>query len=116
MAKIMFNISCNYQELVDINDIIYFEKEKKNIKIIFRNATSTSFKLSMKDLQALLDKQKLYNTYFFRPHCSFIVNIKYISEIKGKQILMANRSCIPISQSHKTEFLKKLIDNCCTLF
>lgn len=117
MKKIILNISCNDLEIVDINDIVYFEKEKRKIKVIFRNSEKVSYsKLNMKSLQILLDEQKVYNNIFFKPHCSFIVNIKYIREIKGKQILMANKDCIPISDTYKTAFMKKVIDNCITLF
>lgn len=117
MQKIILNISCNDMEMVDINDIIYFEKENKKIKIVFRNSTRASYcTLSIKNLQTLLDNQKLYNIIFFRPHCSFIVNIKYIKEIKGKKILMSNKDCIPISDKYKTDFMNNVVDNCITLF
>ncbi len=74
LKKIALNEKNNL-EVVDIKDIIYFEKEKKYIKVLLRNNKIIYIKNSIKKLQNTLEKEDLFNVYFFKPHCSYIINL-----------------------------------------
>ncbi len=58
--------------LIEVRDIIYFEKEVKKIKVVLRNHKETFYiKKSLKNLQIILEEAHLFNTYFFKPHGSY---------------------------------------------
>ncbi len=97
--------------VVDIKDIIYFEKEKKNIKVVLKNKNNLYIKNSMKNLQYILENENLYNIYFFKPHCSFMINAVHISAIKSTQVIMSNRDFIPISHSNRKNFSQLIKSN-----
>ena len=48
----------------------------------------------------------LPNTVFFHVHRSFVVNAKYVEAI-GSDFIMIGETKIPMSKSHKDDFLKK---------
>jgi DNA-binding LytR/AlgR family response regulator len=72
---------------------------------------------SMSKLCTFLEDNNLLNTYFFRTHCSFIVNIKYINIIKNRTIILNDyyENEIPISNSRNIQF-KNMIKNNLTIF
>lgn len=41
---------------------------------------------------------------FTMPHKSFVINMRYISKIKGYDIMLTNGICVPISQKRAVEF------------
>lgn len=49
----------------------------------------------------------LREAHFARPSTSFLVNLKYVRQIKKDEVLLGNRS-IPLSRSKRTEFLAAL--------
>lgn len=64
--------------------------------------------MSIKELQRFLEEREIYNIDFFRPHCSYIVNINYIKLFNNNQIIMFNKDKIPISYSKQKDFIKKI--------
>lgn len=64
----------------------------------------------MKKLCSFLQENKLLNTYFYRTHCSFIVNIKYISTIKPRYVIIDSKyeDEIPISNSRRNDFYNNI--------
>lgn len=103
LKKIALNEKNNL-EVVDIKDIIYFEKEKKYIKVLLRNNKIIYIKNSIKKLQNTLEKEDLFNVYFFKPHCSYIINLIHIIDLDPKFLIMSNKDIIPISASQKKMF------------
>lgn len=103
IGKIALNVK-NSLIVVDIKDIIYFEKEKKYIKVILRNQKNIYIKKSIKYLQFILEKENLYNMYFFKPHCSYIINLINVLDLDSTSLIMSNKDIIPISPSKKNIF------------
>jgi len=75
--------------MVDIDDIVYIECENRACIIYTKNQT-------YKDSNTLnFFEQKLANNFFFRIHKSFLINLKYISEIHP---WFNNTYCVKLSQ------------------
>ena len=112
IQKLALNILKGPLFLVDINDIIFFEKENKLIKVVIKNYKKPVYlNMSMKSLQNILENKTLFNIYFMRPHCSYIVNINHIKVLSSKQLLMSNKEYIPISSSKHKSFFKLISNN-----
>jgi DNA-binding LytR/AlgR family response regulator len=50
------------------------------------------------------------NNYFFRPHQSFLINLKAIAtyNLKDHQLILHDGTKIPVARSHRKELLKIL--------
>lgn len=94
-----------------IRDILYFEKDNKFIKIVLKNNKPVHIKMSIKQLVSILEEKKFYEIFFFRPHCSFIVNINYVQLLNSKQLVLINKDKIPISHAYQKSFIKKITQN-----
>jgi DNA-binding LytR/AlgR family response regulator len=109
-----FRCSNNKLIILEIDKIVYFEKSTK--KIIIHLETSQKIEIlntSMNRLSTFLEENNLLNTQFFRSHCSFIVNIRYIKVIKNHTIILNNyhEDEIPISYSKKNDFKNTIRNN-----
>jgi two-component system LytT family response regulator len=50
--------------------------------------------------------------YFFRPHHSHLVNLKYVSEFMrgdGGYLVMQNKMKVPVSKNRKEELMNLLV-------
>jgi DNA-binding LytR/AlgR family response regulator len=109
----MIAIKILHGELIvlKVNDIIFFEKQGKKIKIYLQgNPGYVYMYSSMKELYNNLSIKNLLNI-FLKPHCSYLININHIKFINTKNIVMSNKSIIPISNQNCECFLKKFRNN-----
>ncbi len=86
----------------EVQDIYYFEYVNRKIRLKL-NSEEYYFIDKMKDL---MDKMKVYN--FEACHQSYLVNLKYVTGIKGYDICLENGERIPLSQKRSSDFRKKL--------
>jgi len=94
----------NKQEKIPVNNIICFESCGRQVKIVAAYGNDYFYgKLS--DLIVKLD-----NDMFYAVHKSYIINYNRIKESTYEELLMSNGDKIPISQSHRKEVRKKLLD------
>ncbi len=88
-----------------INDIVFFEKRKR--QVIIHTATKTYLTiLSMSDLLAKL------NGEFVQVHTSYVVNVKYLKEISNKFLILTNQPNsvqIPISRKFRAQARDKIL-------
>lgn len=99
--------------ILNINDIILFEKSDRLIKVYLRipNAVYTVYmNISMKKLTLNLEENELLKI-FHKPHYSYIININHIKCIKSQSILMSNKLIIPISNNNKNIFKNSIKEN-----
>ncbi|MGL5633900.1 MAG: LytR/AlgR family response regulator transcription factor [Sarcina sp.] len=89
---------------VDINSIIYFEVNNRIITLVSENE-EIEFYDKMDNIE-----QKLKSYYFVKPHRSYIVNCKYIEEIKKNELILKNGTIIPISRLNIKSIKEKFID------
>lgn len=107
--KLIFNIYKSTLLITDINDIIYFEKNNRKIKVYLRTyPKEILIQMNLKNLCTYLENKNLYNNYFFKPHNSYILNINYIKIINTTSVFMFNGDEIPISNQNKINFTTKI--------
>jgi len=101
--KIMLQVPKGYI-FVNHKDIMYFEADGMSTKV---NLVSGKQEIIAKPLRFFADQLE-GNLYFYRPHRSYLINLKFIAEIKrgdGFYIIMENRRIVHISRDKKEEFL-----------
>ncbi len=102
--NVFFNYKKGHEIIkIPIKDILYFESEKKKIKIITQSGED-SFYASLESI-----KRNLPNT-FISPHGSFFVNFNKIRSIKTNSLIMQNGAEIPVSQRNLKNIRAMLID------
>ena len=85
---------------LDADDVMYLEADKKYTTVRTVNGQYRSSK-SISDFYS-----EINNSHFFRTHRSYIVNMKYVSSIEGKTILLQNGEKVICSAKNYDEFLK----------
>lgn len=94
---------------VSHDDIILFEADGMYTKVYMKNNES---QLICKPMKHFVD-QLQYKPIFYKPHRSFLVNLKYIKELSKKDgfhLIMENNKTIPIAKEKKDEFMQLIQD------
>lgn len=109
LNNIYFNYKYNkiYYKVL-IQDIMYFESEKRIIYIRTRRSTNTSeitykFYDKLDNIEKILEKSKMH---FLRIHQSFLVNFRYISEISYDKVVLMNGKVLYISEDRRKKISK----------
>lgn len=89
---------------VPIQDIMYIEIVDRKTKIVTKNQSYLS-KHSIKFWQ-----ERLVASFFYQPHKSFIVNLKYITSFHKDTVRMQNGDIVPISFRKQAQFQKYVVD------
>ena len=71
--------------------------------MIHQNDIAKRNYLSLKEIALQLDDS------FCRCHRSYIVNLKYVERIEGKNCITKNKQVIPISKKYKNDFIEKIV-------
>ena len=87
------------------NDIMYFQSEGKKIHITLHQGTNQDFYGKMSEVA-----KKLKGNKFCTVHKSFIVNLNYVWEFRPKELIMADKTVIPISQSLRKTVQEKILE------
>jgi DNA-binding LytR/AlgR family response regulator len=91
---------------VQANDIIYFEKNRRQVHIHTTRGTYMPY-MSTQEIT------KQLNHHFVQIHASYIVNLNYIREIGKNYVLLKNRDNdhleLPISRKFKDQAFKKIL-------
>lgn len=97
--KITFTFDTNLGvKTLNVEDIYYFESCNHQIEIVSKDRT---FKIS-DSITNILNNFKAYG--FSMPHKSFVINLLYVSSIKGYDVELTSGDRIPISQKRAVEF------------
>jgi two-component system LytT family response regulator len=89
---------------VSHEDILFFEADGAYTKVYLQNGKTELICKTLKHFTEQLSNKPL----FYKPHRSFLINLKYMSEITkkdGLQVIMSNNKSIPIARERKEEFL-----------
>lgn len=86
----------------NVQEICYFEYANRKICMKLNNK-SYFFNDTMHNLEI---KMQRYNFYIC--HQSFLVNMKYVTDIKGYDICLSNNEKIPLAQKRSVDFRKQL--------
>ena len=90
-----------YQK-IDIDEILYFSIIKRGCEIhIFQNGVGKTLR-TRKRIQEI--EEELKREYFCRIHKSFLVNPRYITEVKKSEIKLENHEILSVSKARKKTF------------
>jgi len=96
----------NYK--ISLKEVLYFESDLKNVKIIFANETR-SYREKLDNIEKSLDQAKVE---FWRIHQSYLVNRRHIVHTRYYEVEMSNGIILPISERRrgyiKKQYLAKL--------
>ncbi|PIB32778.1 DNA-binding response regulator [Gaetbulibacter sp. 5U11] len=115
----LLNLERNFQQLalnkialevpkgirfVSHEDILYFEADGVYTKVFLQNGKTELICKTLKHFTEQLSNKPL----FYKPHRSYLINLKYMTEITkkdGLQVIMSNNKSIPIARDRKDEFM-----------
>jgi DNA-binding LytR/AlgR family response regulator len=81
------------------DDILYLKSDHVYVELHLKNTQQFLVRRSLNDILSSLDAR------FVRIQRSFVVNVKYISEVKTASVII-NNSEIPIGKTYKEELIK----------
>ena len=94
---------------VSHDDIILFEADGMYTKVYMKNNETQLICKPMKHFVDQLQDKPI----FYKPHRSYLVNLKYIKELSKKDgfhLIMENNKTIPIAKEKKDEFMQLVQD------
>ncbi|WP_179321251.1 LytR/AlgR family response regulator transcription factor [Winogradskyella helgolandensis] len=89
---------------VSHEDILFFEADGVYTKVYLQNGKTELICKTLKHFTEQLSNKPL----FYKPHRSFLINLKYMNEVTkkdGLQVIMSNNKSIPIARDRKDEFM-----------
>lgn len=92
-----FNAGKN-QLRIALEDIYYFEREDRKIKVVTKKGNFTLYDT----ISSIENRVKPHD--FILSHQSFIININYMREYVKDEIYMMNNDIIPLAQKRAAEF------------
>ena len=87
------------------DDIVLFEADSMYTKVYLENGKSELICKPLKHFVSQLSTLPI----FYKPHRSYLVNLKHIKELSkrdGQHLVMSNSKTIPISKDKRDEFMK----------
>lgn len=81
-----------------IREIIYFESQRNDIKIVLANHESIMAKSTITDFESVLSRKG-----FIRIHRSFIINSQYVTAFNNHEVMVGTYP-VPVGRSYKSEF------------
>lgn len=92
---------------VSHEDILLFEADGVYTKVYLQNGKTELICKTLKHFTQQLQEKPM----FYKPHRSYLINLKYMSEITkkdGLQVIMTNNKSIPIARDRKDDFLEMI--------
>jgi two-component system LytT family response regulator len=89
---------------VSHEDILFFEADGVYTKVFLQNGKTELICKTLKHFTEQLSNKPL----FYKPHRSYLINLKYMTEITkkdGLQVIMSNNKSIPIARDRKDQFM-----------
>lgn len=94
--------SSGQQHKILFDDILYIESIKDYVNI----KTKSQEFIVLDTLKSM--EEKLPDTVFCRVHKSYILNLNHIKSVDSRSVLLISDTEIPVGESFKVNFLKKL--------
>ena len=97
-----------YTELVNLDDVIYFEANTNYCYIHIKDVKPVLVAKTLKEFEKML----IDNNDFIRIHQSYMINSSHIKKIykaKQPQVMMKNGEVLSVSKSRKLEFFERIL-------
>ena len=91
-------------ERIPLSDIVYFEVAHNDLYIHMNDSTERKERKTLNNVS-----QELSTSGFVLVSKSFLVNLKYVSKINDRQLLLYNGQIIPISKSQTDKVKQKFM-------
>lgn len=95
-----FIYSNNEQKKILVDDVIYVERSNRQVTLVTVNGNYTT----REPFDYWYDT--LQNSFFYRVHKSFIVNLHYVTSYKYSELIIQNGIRIPIASKRQADFHK----------
>lgn len=92
----------NGQYKVPISNLRYIETYNRNLLLHTENQSIVCYK-KLKELKAQLEKYG-----FAQSHKGFLINLGYVNNISGNEVVLVTKEVLPISRQMKKEFMQQL--------
>lgn len=89
---------------IGCDEIIYIERKARYIKIVTDTEIYTSY-LGLYEAWEQLDEK-----YFSSPHASYIVNLRKVTTIRGKEVFLKNGETISLTRTYNDSFRNSYLD------
>ncbi|WP_261510475.1 LytR/AlgR family response regulator transcription factor [Chryseobacterium paludis] len=86
------------QRKILLNEIIYFEGNGNDVKVVLKGSLHIVAKNKISELNDVLSEKG-----FIRVHRSFLINSRYVTAFNNDEVLL-EKSSIPVGRSYKREF------------
>lgn len=86
-------------------DLRYGETDRRNVMLHFEGQEQVIY-MTMKELASLLCSKP----QFAQCHQSFVINLSYVKEVEGLNLVLSTGERIPVSQPKRKAFMEKLTD------
>lgn len=90
----------NEQRKILVNDVIYVERGNRQVTLVTTQGNYTT-RESFDEWSDILQ-----NSFFYKVHKSFIVNLHYVTSYKYSEIFIQNNIRIPVASRRQTDFHK----------
>ena len=89
---------------VKLSEILYFESSLKKINLVTKNETF-NFYGKISEIES-----ELQDEYSIRVHKSFIVNLRYVTQVNATSLTLEDNTEIPVSKYRYKDILEKFMD------
>lgn len=96
-------------EFVEIEDILFCISDSNYTTVHLADGRKKLISRTLKEFEEILTPFQ-----FFRPHHSYLVNLKHVKEYirtEGGYLIMANKTSVPVSRNKKDELLARFQDD-----
>ena len=100
--KILSINTVDGKKKIDISKIMYMCSEGKVVHIVMQNKTRYDVRSKLSDY-----KNNELISYFESSHKSYLINLRYVANIKTQYVVLQNNDIIPISRNCKMQFINK---------
>lgn len=94
---------CRKKKLCSIKDFVYCKADSNYTMIYMANGTHLLLSKTMSEVINIFPSY-----YLVRPHHSYVLNILHVESVDNGQILLKNKTVLPISRRKKKEVIEKL--------
>lgn len=89
--------------LLDVDEILYLEAQNQDVRIVAKSGTYFK-RYHIKDF-----REELRDCFFEKCHRSFLVNLRHVAGISGRDVMMDNGDRIPLSRTKEKELKASLM-------
>lgn len=103
--SIMEFVSQGRTVYVNVLDLIYIEKQQRQLHIITKNADYECYSSLRKIVNGFSDR-------IVRCHGGFVVNLAYIRVVERERIILENGTKLPIGRTYRDKFMEQYLSYC----